>query len=334
MPNQKARATGEGGSQQTSYAKKTAGRVPDVSDRSGNKLAAPVLGDRIEYECRGGGEAHQADAAYRIDKYTKRPRWFIGSFSTRCSRGAECLRRICEWLAELGIEITAEQLLNDPRPALLAAGAKGRRQGERPPPPLPGLGFISGWHSRLLEQQNVAALNYLLGRGVSLEVIKRFRIGWDGHRLTFPMRRGLLKTREPRDGANMKCWPGKDRDWPLYPEVPRDVGWVLLVAGELDALAGISAGLPAVSVTLGASAWPDTWTQELKDADVRVLVCFDLNETVLARRRVKELRQAGIRARQLDLRNLGLTEAKGDLSDYLNGGGDPKRIKPPGRRTP
>lgn len=291
-----------------------------------------VLGERIEYECHACN--HEADAAYRIDRYTKTPHWFVGNaFTTRCPRGGECLRLHCEWLSELGIEVTPEQLLTDPRPALRAAGARDRRQSDRPPPPLPGLGFISGWHSRLLERQNVAALNYLLGRGILLETIARYQIGWDcdRQRLTFPMRDGLLKTRPALCRGQMRCWPGKDRDWPLYPEVPRDAGWALLVAGELDALCGISAGLPAVSVTLGAGTWRPEWTDELRD--LYVVVCFDNNETALARHRVREFCKADVRARHLDLRNLGLNEPKGDLSDYLNSGGDPKRIKPPGRKT-
>ncbi len=176
------------------------------------------------------------------------------------------------------------------------------------------------------------ALNYLLGRGISLEVIQRFRIGWNGHRLTFPMRGGLLKTRPAHDGAQMKNWPGKEREWPLYPNVSRDASWVLLAAGELDALCGLSVGLPACSVTLGAGTWRDAWTDELRG--LYVAVCFDTNEAELAERRVSELRAAGIRARHLDLRTLGLAEPKGDLSDYLNSGGDPKRLKPPGRGTP
>lgn len=329
MDAEKARAAHKRGSQQTSSAKKTAGRIPDVFGRAGNKLAAPVLGDRGEYHC--GGCNHEADYALRIDRYTKNPTWFVGNaFTTRCPKRGECLRLHCEWLAELGIEITPETLLTDPRPALLAAGAKARRN-DRPPPPLPSLGLIGGWHSRLMEKQNVVALNYLLGRGVSLEVIKRFRIGWDGTRLTFPMRGRFVKTRKPHDGAQMWTWPGKDRPWPLYPEVPRNAGWVLLVAGELDALAGISVGLPAVSVTLGAATWRDVWTEELDG--LYIVVCFDNNETALARWRVKELHKAGIRARQLDLRTLGLNTPKGDLSDYLNSSGDPRQIKPPGRRT-
>jgi hypothetical protein len=327
MPTQKGRAS-QGGSQ------KASARTPEKNDSGFSQAPtdAPILGDRGEYVC--GGCNHEADYAYRIDRYTKKPTWFVGnSFSTRCPKKGECLKLHCEWLAELGIEVTPEQLLTDPRPALLAAGANANRD-DRPPPPLPGDGTISGWHSALLSYP-LEPLEYLLDRGISIEVVQRYEIGWDRdrQRLIFPMRGGLLKTRPALRKGQMTCWPGKDRPWPLYPEVPRDDKYVLLVAGELDALAGLAAGLPAVSVTLGAGTWRDAWTQELKDAGVPVVVAFDNNETALARKRASELRAAGVRARHLDLRTLGLKTAKGDLSDYLNSGGDPKRIKPPGRRT-
>jgi hypothetical protein len=328
MDNEKARATDEGGSQKASSAKKTAGRIPGLSDR----LAAPVLGDRGEYLC--GGCNHEADYAFRIDRYTKKPTWFVGNaFTTRCPRRGDCLRRHCEWLAELGIEVTPEQLLEDPRAALLAAGARASRN-DRPPRPLPSLGMIGGWQAAF---PGSPGADYFLRRKISLAVAEEAGVGWDRdrHVITFPMYRNgelvAFKTRAPRDGAQMMNIGGRGRPWPLYPRVPREAGWMLVVAGELDALCGISAGIPAVSVTLGASAWRPEWTDDL--VGLYVLICFDNNEPALARKRASELREAGIRARHLDLRTLGLSTPKGDVSDYLNSGGDPKRIKRPGRRA-
>jgi hypothetical protein len=327
MSNEQGRTSGEEALPKRPSARTVRESVPES--------AQPVLGDRIAYVCQSCN--HEADATYRIDRYTKKPTWFVGNaFTTRCPRRGECLKLHCEWLAELGIEVTPEQLLTDPRPALGAAGAKASRN-DRPPPPLPGRAQIDGWAARLLA--NPDPLRYLTDeRGLTLEVIEAARIGFDGERLTFPMfHEGELvafKRREPREGGQMRSFPGGDRDWPLYPgaaDVASVFGWVLLLAGELDALAGRSVDLPAASVTPGAGTWRDAWTDELRG--IYVLVAFDNNETALAQQRASELREAGIRARHLDLRTLGLTTPKGDLSDYLNSGGDPKRIKPPGRRT-
>ena len=111
---------------------------------------------------------------------------------------------------------------------------------------------------------------------------------------------------------------GKGRPWPLYPKPSRTAKWVLLVAGELDALRGRSANLPAVSVTLGAGHWRDAWTEQLR-AYEEVIVCFDVNEELQAEHRVGVLQAAGLDARRLDLAALGLDDPKGDLSDYLCG---------------
>jgi DNA primase len=194
--------------------------------------------------------------------------------------------------------------------------------------------MIGGWQAAF---PGSPGADYFLRRDISLAVAQDAGVGWDRdrHVITFPMYRNgelvAFKTRAPRDGAQMMNIGGRGRPWPLYPRVPREAGWSLIVAGELDALCGISAGLPCASVTLGAAAWREQWADELRG--LYVLVCFDNDEAALTEKRVSELRDAGIRARHLDLRTLGLTTAKGDLSDFLRQGGDPAGIKPPGRRA-
>jgi hypothetical protein len=166
-------------------------------------------------------------------------------------------------------------------------------------------------------------------RGLTPDVIETLEIGWDGERLILPMRRGgvivAYKTRLPRPGAQMRCCSGSGRPWPLYPEPDPDWSWLVLTAGEFDAARLLSAGLPACSVSLGAGAWRDEWMAALDGR--RVVVVFDNNETALARRRASALRDAGLEARRLDLRTLGLTDAKGDVSDYLNTGGSARRLR-------
>jgi hypothetical protein len=237
---------------------------------------------------------------------------------------------------EAATGISKQDLLGWPPPAELGSPVgRARSSPGGPPDPLPSLGYFGGCHSGLLSHE--PALNYLFGRGISSETILRYEVGWDRDRnlLVFPMYyKGELvayKTRAPRDGAQMRNPRGAGRPWPLYPGLPYRRWWVLVVGGELDALAGLSAGLPAVSVTLGVGHWRPDWTEDLRPFRL-VTVCLDNNEVETAERRAQELRRSGIRARQLDLRTLGLAEPKGDLSDYLNSGGDPKRIKPPGRR--
>jgi hypothetical protein len=234
--------------------------------------------------------------------------------------------------------VRGDVLLEDPRPFLEAAGGR-RVQLVLDLPPLPSDASISGWHSRLLEKQNSAALDYLTKqRGIALEVVKKYRVGWDGTRLIFPITRvadgWLAKTRLPVDRANMKCWRGTRGRWikeaTLYPDVPREHRRVLLVAGELDALCARSLALPATSVTVGAGTWRDEWTDALRGLQ-HVLVVFDNNEGREAGECVQRLQAAGISAARLDLRRLGVRHPKGDLSDFLNRNGNPRRLMARGR---
>jgi hypothetical protein len=218
------------------------------------------------------------------------------------------------------------QLLDGP-PAWLGEprDVAPRRQG--PAPALPSRATINRW-ARALRSSTQPSRYMTRIRGITPPVLKAAKIGWDGRRLTFPMfQQGKLvavKTRLPRIGAQMMAWPGQGRSWPLYPEPGETDEWVLLVAGELDALRGRAAGLPAVSVTLGAGTWRPHWTEALRGH--QIIICFDNNEGQQAHQRVRYLRAAGVNARRLDLRKLGLHDPKGDLSDYLNGSGSIKRF--------
>jgi len=274
----------------------------------------PRPGDRIAYRCLYcDGEAN---ATYKLTRYGDYE-WIIGCWTIGCE--GQHLPSLAD---ALGLDAAADK--DRIAGALRRHGQKRRR---REPEPLPSIGSIEGWHVRLLAL--AGPLAYLAERGVSGPPVRAHRIGWDGKRLTFPMfdAAGELvafKTRLPKSGAQMMAPAGSGRPWPLYPPVDRRKGWTLLTAGELDALAARAARLPASSVTLGAGHWRDEWTGEL--AGQRVVVCFDNNEEQQARERVDGLKAAGIPARRLDLRTLGLDTAKGDLSDFLNGGGSLDRL--------
>jgi len=295
------------------------GAVEDSAGERTGGADGPRLGDRVTYRCPFCDDA-KANATYKLDRYGS-PEWFIGCWAFDCD--GNHLPSLAEML---------ELDPGDDKDAIVAAlRGRGQRTRCREPEPLPTSATVAGWHRRLLGPDGREARRYLAGRGVSLDVIRSARLGWNGTCLTFPMFEAVgldlagFKTRLPKDGAQMKAIAGSGRPWPLYPPVRRDDGWALLAAGELDALAVRSAGVPASSVTLGAGYWRDEWTGELRG--LRVVVCFDNNEQRQARERVAALRAAGIDARRLDLRDLGLGTPKGDLSDYILGGCDPARLR-------
>lgn len=304
--------------------------TPLVEERSTKRRTSPgrtaksqpIVGERHRFTCRVCGDGN-ADATYST-RYGK-PQWLIGCKSAKCEAlGGGYLKRLAE---KIGAP-SGSALKDDPRPYLAAMPSARRSVSTGEAPGLPSDGKFGGWAARLLASPDPLA--YLTDeRGIDRATLERFGIGWDGARLIVPMRsRGKIvaaKTRHPSGRAQMRALPGRGRPWPLYPEPEPDWPWVLLVAGELDALRGRTAGLPACSVTLGAGTWREDWTEILRP--FRVAVCFDNNEAAPARGVVRRLRAEGVKARRLDLGRLGLARSKGDLSDYLNGGGDPIAIR-------
>jgi hypothetical protein len=254
-------------------------------------------------------------------------RWWVGCL--HCDKGERDPRYLKALARAVGcrpIELLerADEILAD----LLVGQGPGLRG---PVKPIPSEATFAKYHEALLASNGPLA--YLTGvRGVSSWIVRTERIGLNkGGRLTFPMFDGdgklvAYKTRAPRPGGNMRSIGGAGRAWPLYPwPDERAVGEdLLLCAGELDALCALSFGLDACSVTLGAGAWSAPWTPVLQNR--RVLICFDNNELDLAEKRRDALLPAGVRARVIDLRKLGLAGAKADLSDYLTGGGAPQQL--------
>jgi hypothetical protein len=285
--------------------------------------------ERVTYSCpvcRGGNGA----ADWKLTRHGYED-WLISCFSGSCqSMGGAYLQALASALGQPGA--SKDELVK-----LLRSQTPSRSSRRAVKEPLPTRREVEASSSALLASEEPLA--YLTERrGLSVEVIEAARIGWDGRRLVFPMFRGgelvAFKTRLPRDKAQMKNCAGRGRPWPLYPGV-RDVaavhGWVLLVAGELDALRGRTAGLPVASVTLGAGTWREEWTEELDGC--HVVVCFDNNERTQARARTAALREAGIDAMRLDLRrDLGLRDPKGDLSDYLDHRGSARLLRQAIRR--
>lgn len=248
-------------------------------------------------------------------------RWFLHCF--KCNLGSS-------YPAALADAVGAPNgaaLLEDP-PRYLAGHNCQPLATERPN--VPSSYDLGMWHRAL--RRAPWPREYLEGRRqVAWRVLRDSAVGWDGAHLTFPMSRGgivvAFKTREV-NGQMRKPRGSGAWSWPLYPDylVVPQLGWVLLVAGEIDALRGLSAGLPAMSVTGGAGQWRESWNHDLRGK--RVAVCFDRNEAHIARRRVDLLKVQGIDAWRVRLpRSLG---PKGDLSDFLNAGGDPDVLR---RRT-
>jgi hypothetical protein len=149
-------------------------------------------------------------------------------------------------------------------------------------------------------------------RGWTREAVERLGLGWDGKRVTIPVRDAsgelLGHLRYSPNGADRKMLAAKDTTRELFP-LPEDLdneelnGQALwLVEGEPDCIAVWSVGLPAVAVP-GAGKWQDEWAARFAGRRWRVVVCFDCDAAgrKSAARAAQALVSAGVDASVLDL---------------------------------
>jgi len=122
-------------------------------------------------------------------------------------------------------------------------------------------------------------------RGLTVETIEKFGLGYHDGRFTIPVRdaKGVLvnvrkykpSAREPKD--KMLSWSRGTGNRRLFlPEVLEHHDEVVLVEGEMDAIIGQQYGLPTMSHTAGAAAWDPRWNLEFEDKIV--FICYDCDD--------------------------------------------------------
>jgi len=187
-----------------------------------------------------------------------------------------------------------------------------RRDAQR----LPSEASLAGYQSRLWCERE--ALAYLKGRGLYSRTIRRHGLGYDvdKHAIVIPVYADdelvnvRLRFLSPRP-KQPKYIGLRGRPGQLYPAPPA-AGYVVLCAGEFDALLTIQHGIPAVTSTIGAGSWKSEWDQHF--AGRRVAVVFDVNEYDAAAKRAEAL-SVVCDAWPVNLRAL-LSDGK-DLTDYF-----------------
>ncbi len=116
-------------------------------------------------------------------------------------------------------------------------------------------------------------------RGWTAPTLAELDLGYDGRRLTIPIRdgagqlTGVLHYRLDGAGPKMLASPGSRLG--LIPHPAREPAKrILLVEGPPDMLSARSRGWPAIAVP-GATAWRPEWAQLLKDRAVTVVMDSD-----------------------------------------------------------
>jgi hypothetical protein len=184
---------------------------------------------------------------------------------------------------------------------------------------------IEGWHSALMS--NRTALNALMQkRGLTVETIKMYEIGWDGRVYTIPIRDFSGEICNVRrydikvgpDSDRRKIWSVEGMGTPtIFPMDQLERDTLLICEGEFDALVAIQNGIPAVTRTGTADHWKPEWNQLFRGK--RIFVCHDMdtkgqhaNDRVVANLRGKTLSTTVIHL------PYSVTEKHGrDISDYF-----------------
>lgn len=177
-------------------------------------------------------------------------------------------------------------------------------------------------HQKLLKAKNI--LEFLQKRrGLTLDTIKQFELGFDGDRLWIPVKVGnhYLNVRrynwrpggEARDKMlSYDVGYGEARLFPSENLVKGDS--LLLCEGEMDAILANQLGYNAVTVTGGAGTWTSKFTEAV--AGKTIHICYDIDEA--GRKGEEKVARAVARVTKVALIRLPIHEPKNaDFTDYI-----------------
>lgn len=119
-------------------------------------------------------------------------------------------------------------------------------------------------------------------RGLSAEIIDRFKLGWDGSRIWIPVVEGdrIVNVRMYSRTANAKLinfgkkGDGYGKARIFFP--PNDESAVVLCEGEFDALCAVAHGHNAITQTGGSGTWTQAFTKALRGRNV--VIAYDNDE--------------------------------------------------------
>jgi hypothetical protein len=190
---------------------------------------------------------------------------------------------------------------------------------------------VDGYHKILLDNQE--KLKWLQeARGLTLDTIKKFKIGFDSERYTIPSYEDgkLVNLRKYKPGAkkdkvinhkDVVGGHGKPRLLPDIKDSPSD-GPIYLMEGEMDMLLARQLGYPAHTVTAGSGQWHSSIDKHFVNREV--LICYDCDKAGKSGAEVigQRLLKVGAKVRIIDLGLPGTHEAK-DFTNFFHDRGQP-----------
>ena len=141
---------------------------------------------------------------------------------------------------------------------------------------------VQKWHQILKNSKKV--MEWLLTeRGITPETVNRFKLGWDGERITIPIRdqEGYyrnIRRYKPRGSTtdkviSYKAGYGSAR---LFPVENLVADKILICEGEMDCILANQLGYHAITATGGAGSWKAEWNKLF--ADKEVFIVYDIDD--------------------------------------------------------
>lgn len=151
-----------------------------------------------------------------------------------------------------------------------------RPDGTRPTRPDIDPGLIQGYHKALMNLSGPLRKVLKERRGLTDDTLKRFRLGWDGDRVTIP----VFDEFNTLSNFRRYKWNSTDDQWKVlnyvdeagntYGEVriygienlvDESVKEIVWVEGEMDRIIAEQYGFPAACPTSGAGSWRPEWSR-------------------------------------------------------------------------
>jgi len=147
---------------------------------------------------------------------------------------------------------------------------------------------VQSWMKKL--RGTPSALAYLRRRLLSKRIVQHYKLGWDGTRITIPIRNEfglcinakLCTPLSKEKKFKMLNYRDKKKDvsygspvtlFPLSVLLEKTNDFIVVCEGEWDTLALLSIGIPAITSTAGGKSWPHnlSWLFKYKD----VVLAYD-----------------------------------------------------------
>ncbi len=168
-------------------------------------------------------------------------------------------------------------------------------------------------------------LKYFESLGISLEVIKKYNIGYEKGRFWIPIKNDSgkfvnVRKYDPESESNNKVISyatgyGKNRLWPIE---NLNSSKIYIFEGEKDTLLANSLNLNALTNTGGAMSWKSEWGKYFLNKNV--IICMDIDEAGIEGAKIRSNNISPF-VSQIKIIHLPLDKTKypkGDFSDYIN----------------